>query len=85
VRFSPATPLRGQDQPGRGVRLEEDANGPDANKYTWANSAYAMAVNINRSFKTYGWCFAIRGIGIGWLGGKVLPTHTFPTDDGGST
>ena len=48
----------------------------------WANAAYAMAVNINRSFKLYGWCSRIRGIE---SGGAVegLPTHTFPTDDGG--
>jgi type VI secretion system protein ImpC len=41
-----------------------------------------MAVNINRSFKLYGWCSQIRGIE---SGGSVegLPTHTFPTDDGG--
>ncbi len=41
-----------------------------------------MAVNINRSFKMYGWCSRIRGIE---SGGAVegLPTHTFPTDDGG--
>ncbi|HEX3597206.1 MAG TPA: type VI secretion system contractile sheath large subunit [Polyangiaceae bacterium] len=62
--------------------FEEDAAGPDASKYTWANSAYAMAVNINRSFKLYGWCSRIRGIE---AGGAVegLPTHTFPTDEGG--
>jgi type VI secretion system protein ImpC len=41
-----------------------------------------MAVNINRSFKLYGWCSRIRGIE---SGGAVegLPTHSFPTDDGG--
>jgi type VI secretion system protein ImpC len=41
-----------------------------------------MAVNINRAFKLYGWCTRIRGIE---SGGAVegLPTHTFPTDDGG--
>jgi type VI secretion system protein ImpC len=41
-----------------------------------------MAVNINRSFKLYGWCSRIRGVE---SGGSVegLPTHTFPTDDGG--
>ena len=56
--------------------------GADHNKYAWANSAYAMATNINRSFKLYGWCSRIRGIE---SGGAVegLPTHTFPTDDGG--
>ena len=62
--------------------FEEDVEGADHNNYTWANSAYAMAVNINRSFKEYGWCSRIRGIE---SGGAVegLPTHTFPTDDGG--
>ena len=46
------------------------------------NAAYGMATNINRSFKEYGWCSRIRGIE---SGGTVegLPTHTFPTDDGG--
>jgi type VI secretion system protein ImpC len=41
-----------------------------------------MAVNINRSFKEYGWCSRIRGIE---SGGDVqgLPVHTFPSDDGG--
>ena len=46
------------------------------------NAAYAMAVNINRAYKEYGWCTRIRGV---QSGGEVLnlPTHTFPTDDGG--
>jgi type VI secretion system protein ImpC len=41
-----------------------------------------MAVNINRSFKQYGWCTSIRGVE---SGGAVegLPVHTFPSDDGG--
>jgi type VI secretion system protein ImpC len=41
-----------------------------------------MGVNINQSFKLYGWCSRIRGIE---SGGAVegLPAHTFPTDDGG--
>jgi type VI secretion system protein ImpC len=60
----------------------EDTGAADHSRYTWANAAYAMAVNINRSFKLYGWCSRIRGIE---SGGAVegLPTHTFPTDDGG--
>ena len=62
--------------------FEEATDGTDSSKYTWANSAYAMATNINRAFKLYGWCSRIRGIE---SGGAVedLPTHTFPTDDGG--
>ena len=38
--------------------FEEDTEGADHSKYCWSNSAYAMAVNINRAFKLYGWCFA---------------------------
>ncbi|MEW5836191.1 MAG: type VI secretion system contractile sheath large subunit [Pseudomonadota bacterium] len=62
--------------------FEEDTAGADSSKYTWQNAAYAMAVNINRSFKEYGWCSRIRGIE---SGGAVegLPVHAFPTDDGG--
>ena len=62
--------------------FEEEADGTDAGKYAWANSAYAMAGNINRAFKHFGWCSRIRGIE---SGGAVeeLPCHTFPTDDGG--
>ena len=81
-RFLARRPYGVKTNPVEEFDFEEDSNGPDAKKYTWANSAYAMAVNINRSFKTYGWCSRIRGIE---SGGSVegLPTHTFPTDDGG--
>jgi len=62
--------------------FEEETEGANSNSYLWCNSAYAMSTNINRSFKLYGWCSRIRGIE---SGGAVeeLPTHTFPTDDGG--
>jgi type VI secretion system protein ImpC len=81
-RFLARRPYGAKTNPVEAFDFEEDANGPDVNKYTWANSAYAMAVNINRSYKAYGWCSRIRGIE---SGGSVegLPTHTFPTDDGG--
>jgi type VI secretion system protein ImpC len=81
-RFLARRPYGAKTNPVEEFNFEEDSNGPDAKKYTWANAAYAMAVNINRSFKLYGWCSRIRGIE---SGGAVegLPTHTFPTDDGG--
>ncbi|WP_434113661.1 type VI secretion system contractile sheath large subunit [Paraburkholderia caffeinilytica] len=62
--------------------FEEVTSGSDHQRYTWVNAAYAMGVNINRSFKLYGWCSLIRGVE---SGGTVenLPCHTFPTDDGG--
>lgn len=61
---------------------ETDADGNPVEKYNWVNAAYAMAVNVNKAFKEYGWCSRIRGIE---SGGAVegLPAHTFPTDDGG--
>jgi type VI secretion system protein ImpC len=75
-------PYGAKSDPVEEFDFEEDTSGGDGKKFAWANSAYAMAVNINRSFKTYGWCSRIRGIE---SGGAVegLPTHTFPTDDGG--
>jgi type VI secretion system protein ImpC len=81
-RFLARIPYGAKTNPVEAFNFEEDTGSADHTKYTWANSAYAMAVNINRSFKQYGWCSRIRGIE---SGGAVegLPTHTFPTDDGG--
>ena len=81
-RFRARQPYGAKTDPVDDFDFEEDTEGADSNKYSWANSAYAMGVNINRSFKRYGWCSRIRGIE---SGGAVedLPTHTFPTDDGG--
>ncbi|WP_042777572.1 type VI secretion system contractile sheath large subunit [Sinorhizobium fredii] len=61
--------------------FEEETDGHNAAKYAWMNAAYAMAVNINRAHKEYGWTVRIRGV---QSGGEVinLPLHTFPTDDG---
>jgi type VI secretion system protein ImpC len=81
-RFLARLPYGAKTDPVDAFAFEEETTGADSSKYTWANSAYAMAVNINRSFKLYGWCSRIRGVE---SGGEVpnLPTHTFPTDDGG--
>jgi type VI secretion system protein ImpC len=75
-------PYGSATDPVEEFNFEEDTSGADSSKYTWQNAAYSMAVNINRSFKAYGWCSRIRGIE---SGGAVegLPTHTFPSDDGG--
>ncbi|AEP35884.1 type VI secretion system contractile sheath large subunit [Taylorella asinigenitalis] len=81
-RFLARLPYGARTNPVDEFDFEEDTEGANHNNYTWANSAYAMATNINRSFKEYGWCTSIRGVE---SGGAVegLPTHTFPTDDGG--
>ncbi len=80
-RFLARLPYGAKTTPVEEFDFEEDTAGADHGKYTWANSSYAMAVNINRSFKMYGWCARIRGVE---SGGAVegLPVHTFPTDDG---
>ena len=62
--------------------VEETGKG-DHDKYTWMNAAYAMATNVTRSFKLYGWCTRIRGVESGGMV-EGLPVHTFPSDDGGT-
>ncbi len=81
-RFLARLPYGARTNPVDEFDFEEEVEGATHDRYTWANSAYAMAANINRSFKEYGWCTSIRGVE---SGGAVdgLPAHTFPTDDGG--
>ena len=81
-RFLARLPYGARTNPVDEFEFEEETDAANHNRYNWANAAYAMGVNINRSFKQYGWCTSIRGVE---SGGAVenLPTHTFPTDDGG--
>jgi type VI secretion system protein ImpC len=81
-RFLARLPYGARTSPVEEFDFEEQTGAGDHSKYTWSNSAYAMAVNVNRSFKLYGWCTRIRGVE---SGGSVegLPVHTFPSDDGG--
>ncbi|HWE99973.1 MAG TPA: type VI secretion system contractile sheath large subunit [Caulobacteraceae bacterium] len=75
-------PLYGAStEPVEEFAFEENTGGANHDSYLWVNSAYAMAVRINDSFKEYGWCTRIRGVE---SGGTVegLPTALFPTDDG---
>ncbi|MBO9641611.1 MULTISPECIES: type VI secretion system contractile sheath large subunit [Pseudacidovorax] len=81
-RFLARLPYGAKTNPVDEFDFEEETDGADHRNYVWSNAAYAMAVNVNRSFKLYGWCTMIRGVE---SGGTVenLPCHTFPTDDGG--
>ena len=81
-RFLARLPYGADTDPVEEFDFEESTEGAHSDKYTWANSAYAMAVNINQSFKLYGWCSRIRGVESGGIV-EELPSHTFPTDDGG--
>jgi len=75
-------PYGSKTNPIEEFAFEEDTAGADHNKYVWMNSAYAMATNVTRSFKLYGWCARIRGAESGGMV-EGLPVHSFPTDDGG--
>jgi type VI secretion system protein ImpC len=82
-RFLARQPYGARTNPVDDFDFEEDTDGANHARFSWANSSYAMAVNINRAFKFFGWCTAIRGV----EGGGVvedLPVHSFPTDDGGT-
>ena len=81
-RFLSRLPYGARTNPVEEFDFEEDTGAATHSKYTWSNSAYAMAVNINRSFKLHGWLSCIRGVEAGGLV-EGLPVHTFPTDDGG--
>lgn len=81
-RFLARLPYGIRTNPVDEFHFEETTDGADHSKYVWSNAAYAMAVNINRSFKEYGWCTLIRGVESGGVV-EGLPCHTFPTDDGG--
>lgn len=74
-------PYGAKSMPVEEFAFEEDTDGHAGNNYAWMNAAYAMAANINRAYKEYGWTVRIRGV---QSGGEVinLPVHTFPTDDG---
>ena len=61
-RYLSRLPYGAKTSPVEEFDFEEDTGAADHSRYTWANAAYAMAVNINRSFKLYGWCSRIRGI-----------------------
>lgn len=75
-------PYGAKSEPVEEFAFEEEVDGHTGEKYAWMNAAYSMAVNVNRAFKEYGWTTRIRGVE---SGGEVinLPTHTFPTDEGG--
>ena len=81
-RFLSRLPYGSKTSPVEEFDFEEDTEGADHNKYVWSNSAFAMATNVTRAFKLYGWCARIRGAESGGMV-EGLPCHTFPTDDGG--
>jgi type VI secretion system protein ImpC len=81
-RFLARLPYGVKNNPVEDFAFEEVVNEGVTEDFAWANSAYAMGVNITRAFEQYGWCSRIRGIE---SGGAVedLPAYYFPSDEGG--
>jgi len=75
-------PYGARTDPIEEFAFEEEERSTSPDQFVWTNAAYLMAVNINRAFKQYGWCARIRGLDSGGIVER-LPTHTFPSDDGG--
>jgi type VI secretion system protein ImpC len=75
-------PYGQNSMPVEAFNFEEETDGHAGKKFAWMNAAYAMAANVARAHKEYGWTVRIRGV---QSGGEVinLPVHTFATDDGG--
>src|SRR6267378_985189 len=69
-------PYGAKTSPVEEFAFEEDTAGSDHTKYVWANAAYAMATNVTRAFKLYGWCARIRGAESGGMV-EGLPVHSF--------
>ncbi len=82
-RFLARPPYRITTDPVEHFTFEELSVSADRSHFTWANSAYALAVKIAMSFKLYGCGSMLRGIE---SGGAVegLPVHAFPSDTGGT-
>ncbi len=77
-RYLARLPYGAKTDPVEEFDFEESVDGSDHNKYCWANAAYAMATNITRSFKEYGWCTSIRGIESGEQSRDYQPTRSRP-------
>src|SRR5688572_28562425 len=80
-RFLARLPYGAKTNPVEEFNFEEETEAGAHNRYSGANAAYAMSVNITRAFKLYGWCTTIRGVEYGDAVPN-LPVHAFPTDDG---
>jgi len=81
-RFLARLPYGAATNPVEDFNFEENTEDAKHSNYVWSNAAYAMATNVTRAFKQYGWCSTIRGVESGGMV-EGLPCHTFPTDDGG--
>ncbi len=61
---------------------EDDCEDDSRNSLVWFNAAYLMAGNVVRAVRKYRWCSRFSGVESGGVV-ESIPTHTFPTADGG--
>lgn len=80
-RFLARLPYGAKTSPVDEFGFEEEVDPNRSEDFCWANSAYAMATNVTRAFKSYGWCTKIRGVESGGAV-EVLPKFVLPSDDG---
>jgi len=80
-RFLARLPYGANMTPVDEFAFEEEINSQSTDDFCWANSAYAMAANVTRAFKSYGWCTKIRGVESGGAV-ELLPKYYFPSDEG---
>ena len=75
------SPYGQNGEPVDEFNFEEKTDGHEGKHYAWMNAAHAMAVNVNRAHKEYGWTVQIRGV---QSGGEIgsLPVHNFDVGDG---
>ena len=74
-RYLSRLPYGPKTNPVEEFAFEEDTGAADHSRYTWANAAYAMATNINRSFKELRLVFAHPRHRIRRLGRRPADAH----------
>ncbi|MBN9673436.1 type VI secretion system contractile sheath large subunit [Roseibium aggregatum] len=75
-------PYSDKVSPTAGFAFEEEASVGSASDFLWINAAFAMAANIGRAVKTYGWGVRIRGFD---SGGEVIGLPEVPMPSAGET
>ena len=68
-------PYGAKSEPVEEFAFEEETDGHKGEKYAWMNAAYAMAANINRAFKEYGWTRAHPRRAVGRRGDQPADPH----------
>ena len=68
-------PYGAKSEPVEEFAFEEETDGHSGEKYAWMNAAYAMAANINRAYKEYGWMHPHPRRAVGRRGDQPADPH----------